>query len=102
MTTRRAASSSGDSGGKVTVQQFYEVQLETNRLIADLEKRLVDRITAEIRSLEIPSKATVQEAISLAKEAKNRAEDVDRKTNWFGGINSLLAVIATYFGISGR
>lgn len=90
--------------GHISVEQFYQAQIETNKNINALELRLISHFDKKFSELEscLPTAADVKSAEKLAKLAYDRVIEVDRKTNWFGGLNAIFAAafasIAAYWG----
>lgn len=86
-----AARNSTSGGGRVSTEKFYDALIETNNKISSLELNLTNQIN-ELR-VALPSCDDIDSAKKLAKEALDRANAVDNKTNWFSGINAALATI---------
>ena len=66
---------------RVTTQQFYEAQLETNKTIAEMERRIM----AELKGVPTQVGTNKEEINKLRKENTTRS----RRGYFWDGVNSL-------------
>ena len=66
---------------RVTTQQFYEAQLETNKTIAEMERRIM----AELKGVPTQVGTNKEEIDKLRKENTTRS----RRGYFWDGVNSL-------------